>query len=184
MRKRLAVFSVGGVGIGFSLQGLPTMGQIVERLGGELDVTFYSLVPTDPAFAPKQFRMSGPARRTERPLVRGAWWLSLGRRFLIDHLRDPFDVLMSFWAYPMGTFVVALSRLVNRPSIVQVLGAELARLPAISYGHLRRPASRALVLKTCAHASRLVLISTNQLRILRDEGLSRPDAVVIPWGAD
>src|SRR5204863_8420185 len=101
-----------------------------------------------------------------------------------DHARAPFDVLMSFWAYPMGTAVVALARALGRPSIVMVLGAELASLPAIGYGHLRHPLGRQLVRATCAAASRLVLISEHQRGLLRAAGIDRPDARAIPWGVD
>lgn len=160
------------------------MAQIVARLADLFDVTYYSLVAVDPSFVPATYRLRSPIRAPDGTPSRGSLWPGLAARFLADHARRPFDVVMSFWGYPMGTFVVALAHLVRRPSMVLVLGSELARLPSIGYGQLQHPLRRVLVLQTCARATALVLISTNQLNILRGEGLVRPDVHVIPWGAD
>jgi len=183
-RKRLAIFALGGVGVGVFSQGLPTIGKIVERLGDELDVTFYSLVSTDPAFRSDRFAIRSPPGWVSRlPIPWIRWFVLLGL-FLSDHLRRPHHVMMSLWGYPMGTFVVALGRLVGRPSVVLILGAELADLPAIDYGALRRPWSRRLVLWTCRQAARLVVISEHQRELLRQHGVARDDVLVVPWGAD
>jgi len=183
-RKRLAIFALGGIGVGVFSQGLPTIGKIVERLGDELDVTFYSLVSTDPAFRSDRFVIRSPPRWVSRLPIPWIRWFVLLLLFLGDHLRRRHQVMMSLWGYPMGTFVVALARLVRRPSVVVILGAELADLPAIDYGALRRPWSRRLVLWTCRQADRLVVISQHQRELLRQNGVARDDVQVIPWGAD
>jgi len=183
-KKRLAIFALGGVAMGVFSQGLPTIGKIVERLGDELDVTFYSLVSTDPAFRSERFVIRSPPGWLSRLPIPWIRWLVLLFLFVGDHLRRPHQVMMSLWGYPMGTFVVALARLVRRPSVVLILGAELADLPAIDYGALRRPWSRRLVLWTCRHAARLVVISEHQRELLRQNGVARGDVQVIPWGAD
>jgi glycosyltransferase involved in cell wall biosynthesis len=183
-RKRLALFAVGGVGVGIFSQGLPTIAKIVDRLSEKFDVTFYSLVPTDPGFRPSLYVLRSPPAWLRKLRIKGVLWLYLFMRFLYDHFRNRSQALLSFWGYPMGTFVVGLSKLLRVPSIVVILGAEVACLPAINYGQLRRPLSRRLVLETCARASKLVLISSYQLDILDKQGLRREDAHVIPWGAD
>ncbi|HEY8924873.1 MAG TPA: glycosyltransferase [Polyangia bacterium] len=183
-KKRLAIFALGGIGVGVFSQGLPTIGKIVERLGGELDITFYSLDSTDPAFRPVGYLIRSPPRWVSRLPIPWIRWFALLLLFLGDHLRRPHQVLMSLWGYPMGTFVVALARLVRRPSVVLILGAELANLPAIEYGALRRPWSRRLVSWTCRKAARLVVISEQQRELLRENGVARADVEVIPWGVD
>jgi len=183
-KRRLAIFALGGIAVGVFSQGLPTIPKIVERLAGELDVTFYSLVSTDPAFRPPGYVIRSPPAWVSRLPIPWVRWLVLLFHFLGDHLRGRHQALMSLWGYPMGTFVVALARLVRRPSIVLLLGAELADLPAIGYGALRRPRSRRLVLWTCRRASRLVLISEHQRALLRQNGVERGDVKVIPWGVD
>jgi len=183
-KRRLAIFALGGVGIGAFSQGLPTIGRIVERLGDELDITFYSLDTTDPAFRPAGYVLRSPPAWLSRLPIRWIRWFVLLLYFVGDHLRRRHQVLMSLWGYPMGTFVVALARLVRRPSVVLLLGAELADLPEIGYGALRHPRSRRLVMWTCRHAAHLVVISEHQRELLRQNGVARADVQVIPWGAD
>src|SRR5690349_2687595 len=116
-RKRLAIFAVGGIGVGVFSQGLPTIGKIVERLAGEFDITFYSLDTTDPGFRSRGFVIRSPPAWTSRLPIPWIRWLVLLLCFLGDHLRRRHHVLMSLWGYPMGTFVVALARVVRRPSV-------------------------------------------------------------------
>lgn len=183
-KKRLAIFALGGIAVGAFSQGLPTIQKIVDRLATELDITFYSLVSTDPGFRPAGYVIRSPPAWVARLPVPWLRWLVLLAFFAVDHLRARHQVLMSLWGYPMGTFVVGLARLVRRPSVVLILGGEVADLPAIGYGSLRHPRSRRLVMWTCRHASNLVLASNHQREILRQLGLARADAEVVPWGAD
>jgi glycosyltransferase involved in cell wall biosynthesis len=83
----------------------------------------------------------------------------------------------------MGLFVVALAKLVRRPSVITVLGAEAASVPSIGYGFLRQPTTRRLVLQTCAHASAVVVLSSGQRETLWRHGLRR-GVDVIPFGVD
>jgi glycosyltransferase involved in cell wall biosynthesis len=184
MKRRVAIFSVGGLGVGAFSEGLPTMGKIVERLADPFDVTFYSLVPTHTGFAPRSYRLRSPREELERVPLKGTLWLALLWRFLADHRQSPYDVLLSFWGYPMGTFVVALSRLTRLPSAAVFLGAELACLPQINYGELRRPLGRKVISLTCAGLSAVILVSTYQLDALRTLGARLENVHLIPWGAD
>jgi glycosyltransferase involved in cell wall biosynthesis len=183
-RKRLAVFSVGGIGMGAFSEGLPTMRQIVERLAERFEVTYYSLLPTDPSFAPRGYALRAPSAWEARTHLKGALWLSLSKRFLVDHRRAPYDSFLSFWGYPMGTFVAGLSRVHRRPAAAIFMGAELASVPAIGYGVLRSAPGRAVVRATCASLGAVVVQSGWQRAALRTLGARQDNVHHVPWGAD
>jgi len=184
MNRRLAIFSVGGLGVGAFAEGQPTMTKIVLGLARALEVTFYSLVPTASDFEPSTYRLRSPSKKVAESSIKGALWLALARSFQADHRATPYDALLSMWGYPMGTFVVALSRLSRRPSAAVFLGSELARVPEAGYGALRRPVARRLVQATCKGLTAAILCSRWQLHALDDVGAGRENAHLIPWGAD
>ena len=180
--RRIAIFLVGGIGRGIALQGVPAITALTEALGREFDVSVYSLHAPDPAFRPSGYTIHSPPSRLSGPLKK-LRWLYLASRFIAEHRRQPYRVLFSFWGYPMGSFVVALAAVVRRPSVIAVLGAEAASVPSIAFGFLRHPTTRRLVLETCARASTVVVLSSDQRDTLRRHGLRR-DMEVIPFGVD
>jgi glycosyltransferase involved in cell wall biosynthesis len=180
-RKRLAIFAPGGIGVGMFSQGLPALGSLVASLAERFDVTFYSLSPVNPGFVPKGFSLRAPSVIVD---LKGARWLDLARRFLADHLTARHDLILSFWGYPIGAFVVGLSRTLRVPSAVMLLGAETADVPSIGYGHLGHPLSRRLVIETCRRADALVAVAQSQLDALARCGFARRDDHVVPIGAE
>jgi glycosyltransferase involved in cell wall biosynthesis len=181
MSRRLAIFLLG-IGSGIALQGVPTITTLTGALAKRFRVTVYSLLPPDPAFRPDGYAVvSPPAWLLGR--AKKLRWPYLARQFLAEHAREPYGALFSFWGYPMGLFAVALAKLVGRPSIITLLGAETASVPSIGYGLLRRPMTRHLVLETCARASAVIVISSDQRETLRRHGLRR-DVEVIPLGVE
>jgi glycosyltransferase involved in cell wall biosynthesis len=180
-RLRLAIFAPGGIGGGAFSQGLPAIGSLVASLAERFDVTFYSLCPVDPGFAPKGFNLRAPSVTVD---VKGARWLDLARRFLADHLTARYDRLLSLWGYPVGAVAVGLSRIARVPAAVMLLGAETADVPSIGYGHLGQPLSRRLVIETCRRADALVAVAEAQLDALARRGFARPDDHVVPIGAE
>jgi len=181
IRRRLAIFSPGGIGSGAFSQGLPAIGSVVAGLADRFDVTFFSLAAVDPGFAPVGFRVSAPSGAADASRRR---WPSLARRFAAEHLRARYDRMLCLWGYPVGAFAVGLARLWRVPAAVVLLGAETADVPQISYGQMRRPLTRRLVLETCKRADALIAVSRQQLQSLAARGLSRPDARVVPIGAE
>lgn len=182
MSRRIAIFLVGGIGRGIALQGVPAITAVTGALARDFRVSVYSLSSPDPAFRPDGYALHAPP----------AWlsgaagklrWSSLASQFLAEHRKDPYRVLFSFWGYPMGLFVVGLAKLVGKPSVITILGGETASLPSIGYGALRRPVTRRLVLATCARASAVVVLSSEQRETLRRHGLRR-EVEVIPFGVD
>jgi glycosyltransferase involved in cell wall biosynthesis len=180
-RERLAIFAPGGIGGGAFSQGLPALGSLVASLAERFEVTYYSLSPINPGFTWEGFGLRAPSVTVD---VKGARWLDLARRFLADHLTARYDRLLSLWGYPIGAFVVGLSRMMRVPAAVMLLGAETADVPSIGYGHLGQPLSRRLVIETCRRADALVAVAQSQLDALARYGFARPDDQVVPIGAE
>lgn len=179
-RKRLAMWMHGGISGGIFSQGFPKIVQIVNRLSEEFDITVYSLAFVDKNFRPLHFRVYSPPAYVRVKVLR---WIYLVMMFLVHHVKVKYEVLQAFWGYPIGFAVVMLGKIIRRPSIVIILGAEAANIPEIRYGHLRGSMSRRLVIWTCNHATRFVAVSEYQVKILKRYGLTR-ESIVIPWGAD
>ena len=185
IRQRLAIFSPGGIGHGPFSQGQPAIGSLVASLAERFEVTYYSLAPVDPGFpAPARYRLRAPHAAVDAIHIKGLRWGEMARRFLADHLAARYDRMLSFWGYPMGTFVVGLGRTCRVPVAVMLLGAETADVPAIGYGQLARPFSRRLVIETCRRADALVAVADAQLDALARRGFTRPDDQVVPIGAE
>jgi glycosyltransferase involved in cell wall biosynthesis len=183
-RKRLAIVAPGGIGGGLFAQGLPALGELVGSLAERFDVTFYSLAPTNPGFTPRGYRLRAPAPAVDALPIKGLRWAELARRLVADHRAARHDVLLSLWGYPMGAFAVGVGRALRLPTAIMLLGAETADLPAIGYGHFRHGVTRRLVLETCRRADALVAVSQAQLDALAARGVRRPDAHLVPIGAE
>jgi glycosyltransferase involved in cell wall biosynthesis len=183
-RKRLAIVSPGGIGGGAFAQGLPAIGTLVASLAERFDVTFYSLAPTQPGFTPARYRLRSPSPTVDAVPVKGLRWAALARRLFADHRAARHDRLLSLWGYPMGAFAVGLGRALGVPTAIMLLGAETADVPAIGYGHFRHGVTRRLVVETCRRTDALVAVSEAQLEALAARGLRRPDAHLVPIGAE
>jgi len=156
---------------------------VTGYLADRFAVTFYSLASPNAGFQPRGFRLRAPAPFVDRADVRGSRWLALAARFAADVAAERYDAVLSFWGYPMGVFAVALARVARTPAAVMLLGAETADLPAIAYGHLRRPATRRTLFWACRRAAALIAVSSHQLDQMAARGFRRADARVIPLGA-
>ena len=179
MRKRIAIFTHGGIGGGYENQGFPRLMQIVGFLSDEYRVEVFTLEDT------------ARRKKTGYP-VHGvpSWvkprflkWLFLIVNFVGGFMRQRYDLLFSFWGYPMGFLVVVLGRLFRKPSMIYLLGAETASVPQINYGHIRRPFSRRLVCWACLNATEVIVVSNQQKNVLNRLGLNRKIHIV-PIGAD
>lgn len=178
MKKRLALFMHGGISGGINGQGFPLLTQIVNELAQNFDVTIFSLSSFSEGFQPEKYKAFCVPRNIKPSIFR---WLYLTLLFLKSHKTKNYNVLYSFWGYPMGTFMVGLGKIIGRPTVVNILGAESANVPEINYGHLKKPFSRRLVVWTCQQATELIAVSANQLKLLKPYGVTR-HAKVIPWG--
>lgn len=168
----------GGISGGINGQGFPLITQLVNKLAVDFDVTVFSLAAFSEGFHADTYKAYCVKSNVKPSPFR---WFSLIITFFRNYKIDRYDILYSFWGYPMGTLVVALGKITNRPSVVNILGAESANLSEIGYGHLRKFFSRRLVVWTCQRATELVAVSNSQLKLLRPYGVTRR-ATVIPWG--
>jgi glycosyltransferase involved in cell wall biosynthesis len=180
MRKRIAIFTHGGLGTGKYSQGLPIITQIVNRLAEHFDITVFSLSALNKDFKPQQYKAYSVPGWVRPSLFR---WFSLMFMFIWKVNRSKFTILYSFWGYPTGFVTVLLGMVFRKKSFVNLLGAETANIPEIGYGHLRKPVAKKLVLWTCRNATKLISVSNAQKRTLREYGVGR-EIDFIPFGAD
>src|SRR5690606_19095740 len=180
MKKRLAIFMHGGISGGISSQGFPKIVQIVEGLSDEFDVSVFSLAVVEKNSESLPYKVFSPPKALKIQALR---WIYYFFFFLIYHFRNRQDVLFSFWGYPVGLLVVLYGKILRKPSVVSILGAETANLPEINYGYLRNARLRRLMIWTCRHADELIAVSQYQVDILKRHDLSRT-VHVIPFGAD
>jgi glycosyltransferase involved in cell wall biosynthesis len=176
--KRVAIFMHGGLSGDINPHGFPLINQIVNELANDFDLTVFSLASFNPSFRPKNFQAYCVPKKIKPSFLR---WSYLIATFFKCHKSHDYELLYSFWGYPMGTLIVALGKMTSRPSIVNILGAESANIPEINYGHLRKYATRKLVIWTCQQATELVAVSHYQMKNLQPYGVTR-NAWVIPWG--
>ena len=180
MKRQLAIFMHGGMPNKISSQGFPKIVQIVEQLSNEFTVSVYSLTFCDKNLQPSGINVFSPPYSLKLKLLR---WIYLFTVFLSHHIHRPYHFFYSFWGYPIGFVVVLIAKALNRPVLVNILGAETAHVPEINYGHLRRPLTRKLVIWTCKQADELIAVSPYQVEILNRYGLYR-EVHVVPFGAD
>jgi glycosyltransferase involved in cell wall biosynthesis len=177
-QRKLAIWTHGGVGGGLFGQGFPMIVQILERLAPHLDVTVFSTATIPDDFIKNGYRTFSPAVSMKR------WqrWPYMILVFLRQHFKNRYDVLYSFWGYPTGTVIVFLGKLLNVPSIVNILGSETVDIPELNYGYLRKE-TRGRMLWTLRNASEVIAVSQYQIEKLKEKNFSRK-IVLIPWGVD
>src|ERR1700733_8622262 len=108
-RKRIAIVTHGGIGVGFRSEGLVMMTQLLERLGKKYDITVYSLVKTDVGFLPPGYKVvSVPMGHRQSIRVRMAW---LSLKIIRDMLFRPHQLFHAFWAFPSGYLVMMLNKI-------------------------------------------------------------------------
>ena len=179
MKQRIAIFLTGGIGAGNFSQGFPKIVEIVDELKVSYDLTIYSFTTVDKGFIPEGYAIYYPPGWLKIMSLR---WSFLIFSFLKNHLNKNYLGMFSFWGYPMGWLTVLLSKIIRRPAIVTILGAETAIVTGISYGHLRKQPERKRVIWTCENASALIVLTPHQIKTLREFGLKRNDIFVIPFG--
>jgi glycosyltransferase involved in cell wall biosynthesis len=181
---RVALLTPGGFlheGKGFHV---PFLEDLVCALAEQVDLHIYTFSP--PNTRPAAARLGKADIRflncsVETPLPFRVHHLFTAP--LRDHLRTPFDVIHGIWALPAGALAVTLGRLLRRPSVVSLHGAETADFPDIGYGNLSRRPERDLTVWTMKHADALICLSPTQAAALHQLGIRRPGIEVIPPSA-
>jgi glycosyltransferase involved in cell wall biosynthesis len=179
--KRIAIWIQGGIGGGNYSQGYPPLFYFVDGLGAQFEIYVYSIFPANKDFQPGRFRFRSANRNIKNPKLRTLLTIFL---FLSDHLKNRFSILHAFWVYPAGTISVMLGKLLRIPTIVTIQGGEGAAIKEINYGNMLRPWLKRMTLWTCEKATIFNSISAFLVDQLKQHGLKRDDAIVIPFGPD
>ena len=177
--ERIAVITVG-VGAGDFSQGYPPMMNFLDKLSADFDIVVYSIHPVNKGFVSATYEIKAPARFIRYSKFR---LIHLALLFCFNQLLKPARVVHGFWAYPGGTLAVILGKIFRIPSIVTIQGGEAAAIPAIKYGNMLVPRLKRITLWTCENASCLNAISDFLIARLKQHGLQRNDAVIIPFGS-
>lgn len=178
MKKRISIWIYGGVGTGHFSQGYPALEKLLLVLNASFEIVIYSQFATNGDYRSEFIIRSAPAK------IRWGFfrWLFLIFYFLKDHRQSKFDLLFAFWGFPAGFIATVLSKIVDIPSAVYVLGSDVAGITSINFGVLHRPILRRFVLWTYKNVSLLFAISEFQKLNLETYGITR--VTVIPWGVD
>lgn len=177
----MAILIQGGIGGGSFSQGCPPISNIISGLSNFYDVTVYSILPANTNFIPSGFNFRTVHRRIESRKIRTILVCGL---LLFHHLREPYRLFHAFWAYPAGTIIVLIGKLVKVPSLITIQGGEAAAISHLGYGNMLKPFLKRITLWTCEHATGLNSVSRFLLQGLSRHGLRRSDASINFFGAD
>jgi glycosyltransferase involved in cell wall biosynthesis len=172
-RKRIAVITHGGIIGGDFNQGVPALVELFGRLGERYDITVYQAArPESPAPA-RPFAVRTFGRRLANPRL----FLALLR----DHTRHPYELVHGLWG-GSGYIAVWAARLLRVPSVVTLLGGEVANLPEIAYGGLTDKRKARRLEHVCDRATTVVTLSRFQDAKLKE--VHAVDSSVVPLGVD
>lgn len=180
MKKRIAVWTFGGIGTGHFAQGYPMLERLLNELSKEFHLTVYSHAAPNKEYTGSTFKIRSAASWI-RP--RSLRWFVLCWLFMADHFRQRFNLLFAFWGWPSGWIVTVLGKFLRVQSAVYVLGGDAAGIASIGYGIFHKPVLKKIALWTYNHTSLLLAISHYQVVQLKQYGVKRP-VQVISWGAD
>jgi len=182
LKKRIAIIIPGGIGGGYFLQGIPVVEDLVIRLAENFNVTVYSLIKTDPAYLPKNFKLRHTSATLSHPFL---WRIFLCSLLLIkDHFKKRYQLVHGIWGYPPGIIAVMFGKIFRVPSVVSIRGGEAANVPEIAYGNMRKRLLRKVTIFTCNHAGALVTLTMFQVNELKKYGYKQPGFQIIPNGVD
>ena len=171
----------GGIGGGDFSQGQPPLPAFVEELSSLYSVTVYSILPANADFSPNGFEFVSVNRRIRSLKIRSVLICML---FLWHHFKKRYSLLHAIWVYPAGTISVVFGKLLGIPSVVTVQGGEAASVPSLNYGHMLNPYLKKITFWTCEKASAVTSISKFLISKLQENGLTRKNIQIIPWGPD
>ncbi|HEV8515102.1 MAG TPA: glycosyltransferase [Cyclobacteriaceae bacterium] len=177
MKKRIAVWMHGGIGTGHFSQGYPALEKLLVGLSSYFEIVIYSQFATSQEYRSSEFSIRSAPVNVKLGFVR---WFYLILYFLKDHRKSKYNLLFGFWGYPAGFLATGLSRIVNLPSTVYLLGSDAAGIESINFGILHRPIIRRIALWTYRHTTLLLGISEFQKNQLSPYGVK--EIKIIPWG--
>lgn len=179
MKKRIAVWMHGGIGTGHFSQGYPALEKLLMGLSASVEIVIYSQFSTNKDYQASEFSIRSAPVNVKLGSVR---WFYLILYFLKDHRKNKFDLCFGFWGYPAGLLATGLSKVVNIPSAVYLLGGDAAGIKSINFGILHKPIIRSIALWVYRRTTLLLGISEFQKRQLSLYGIK--EIKIIPWGVE
>ena len=179
MKKRIAVWMHGGIGTGHFSQGYPALEKLLVGLSPFFEIVIYSQYAINKEYKRREFSIRSAPVSVKVGIVR---WFYLMIYFLRDHQKNKFHLIFGFWGYPAGFLVTFLSRIVNIPSAVYLLGSDAAGIKSINFGILHKPITRRIALWIYRRTTLLLGISEFQKVQLSAFGIN--DIKIIPWGIE
>jgi glycosyltransferase involved in cell wall biosynthesis len=179
---RIAIVTPGGFDRTGIEKTIPVFNWIVERLAASQEVHVFTLYqePNACVFPLLGATIHNVGRNPGRLSgTRTAW--GAVRKILRLHRSAPFEVVHGLWAGETGMAAVVAARLLRIPSIVSVLGAEVANLPEIGYGAQIHWTGRARVRAVVRSAD---AVFANSRFVARRLGAIRQDVRTIYMGVD
>ncbi len=177
-KKKIALIIPGGLGTGKENIGVPVLGQIVQLLSKQFDVTVFQLYKTNENYHPKGFDLLD--FKSGNRLIQ---YFTLCISFYKVNRKKKFDAVHGFWVWPCGFLAVFLGKIFGIKSIVSVLGGDAASIPEIGYGHLRKIFSRTMILWSLRNADEATALTNYLAKNLYQAGLKRK-LNILPWGVD
>ncbi len=180
-KPRIAILVPGGIG---EHDNVPALLDLISRLSESYDLAIYSFSRLTPhprlaaqhctvSFAPESFSLN--------ILLRSIYILWSIKK---DHAVKNFSAVHGFWIMPQGMTAVLAGKILRVPSIVSMLGGDVAYLPSIKYGSMRNVFSRRIISWVIRKADRAAVLTRFQERIMEKNGIRRRDVSAIPFGVE
>jgi glycosyltransferase involved in cell wall biosynthesis len=180
VKKRIAVWLYGGIGTGHFSQGCPMLERLLVQLSATFEIVIYSQAAPHHDFNSLFFPIRSAPDTVKSRILR---WGYLVKYFIEDHKKQKFQLLFALWGYPSGLLVTSLSKLMNLPSAVYLLGSDSASIPSIDFGILHKSIRGRLAKWAYRKTSLLFTLSRFQKDTLAIHGIDR-QIHVVPVGAD
>ena len=170
-RSRIALLGMGIIGGGPLGQGIPAIKDLFLFLSTHYDIEFYSFKRVDLLKVPRSIQVRQPASWRIPDRIK---YMTMAIRLVLNHLRNPYDLIFGISAFPTGQYAVILSRVIRRPVIVQFIDREGVCIADIGFGNLCQPWLHKITQWVSEHATALVMVSDYQKRVANESmALSR-----------
>jgi len=176
-KSRIALLAMGILGEGKTGKGIPVLTDLFKRLSDHFEIVYYSFSPIDVKAIPEQIK----ARIVPSWHLPGRLkYLVLSFYFLLDHFRNPYQLLFAVSVFPPGRWAVMLGKLIKKKVLVQIIALEVVSIPDIKAGYLYHPWHRKITTRVCEEADVLIAVAEYQKRIAQESLPTHRDVVVLP----
>lgn len=176
-KPRIALLAMGILGEGKIGQGIPVLTDLFNRLSDNFEIVWYSFSPVDTTAIPARIKTR---QVISWPIPGRLKYLLLCMSFLLDHIRNPYQLLFAVSVFPPGRWAVLLGKLINRKVLVQIIALEAVSLPDIKAGYLYHPWHRRVTTRICREADVLIAVAEYQKKVAQLSLPTNREIVVLP----